>query len=80
MKKILIVEDDTLLNKILTYTWLRKATTSHLLLPMPPLLALKKCEFDLVLLAINLPDGSGLDFCREIREGGLNIAIFPVFQ
>lgn len=29
---------------------------------------LKKRRYDLLILDINLPDGSGLDFCREIRK------------
>lgn len=29
---------------------------------------LKNSAFDLIILDINLPDGSGLDFCREIRS------------
>ena len=33
---------------------------------------LQKNEFDLVLLDINLPDGSGLDLCEEIRTRGQN--------
>ena len=29
---------------------------------------LKSTRFDLVLLDVNLPDGSGFDLCREIKE------------
>ena len=29
-------------------------------------------SFDLVLLDINLPDGSGLDICRRLRKEGRN--------
>lgn len=29
---------------------------------------LRQSAFDLLILDINLPDGSGLDFCREIRQ------------
>lgn len=32
--------------------------------------ALKENEFSLVILDINLPDGSGLEFCKEIRQAG----------
>jgi len=31
---------------------------------------LKQNNFDLLILDINLPDGSGLEFCREIRKTG----------
>lgn len=71
MKKILIVEDDSLLNRTLGYNLTSegyevtsgcsyKDAVQHL----------KKREFDLALLDINLPDGSGLDLCEEIRGRG----------
>ena len=71
MRKILIVEDDTLLNRTLGYNlasegyeitaaYNRKDAVSHL----------KETEFDVALLDINLPDGSGLDLCEEIRGRG----------
>lgn len=35
-----------------------------------------QCQPDLLILDISLPDGSGLDFCREIRkETGIPIAL-----
>jgi len=36
---------------------------------------LKKYEPDLIILDILLPDGSGLDFCSDIRKEGLNTPI-----
>ena len=71
MRKILIVEDDILLNRTLGYNlasdgyevtaaYNYKDAVSHL----------KAIEFDIALLDINLPDGSGLDLCEEIRERG----------
>ena len=71
MRKILIVEDDILLNRTLGYNlasdgyeitaaYNHKDAVSHL----------KETEFDVALLDINLPDGSGLDLCEEIRERG----------
>ena len=71
MRKILIVEDDTLLNRTLGYNlasdgyeitaaYNHKDAVSHL----------KETEFDVALLDINLPDGSGLDLCEEIRGRG----------
>ena len=68
MKHILIVEDDTLLNKTLAYdlaadgyavTTAANARTAAA--------ALQTKVFDLVLLDINLPDGSGYDVCRLIK-------------
>ena len=68
MKRILIVEDDALLNKTLAYNltsdgWeitpaLNAKTAAGLLAGR---------SYDLVLLDINLPDGSGYDLCRLIK-------------
>ena len=68
MKQILIVEDDSFLNKMLAYNLIAddydvtsalnaKAATD----------ALRQREFDMVLLDINLPDGNGYDLCRMIK-------------
>ncbi len=68
MKRILIVEDDALLNKTLAYNlssdgWdvtpaLNAKTAADLLAGR---------SYDLVLLDINLPDGNGYDLCRLIK-------------
>ena len=68
MKRILIVEDDTLLNKTLAYNlacdgWevasaLNTRTAADLL---------TKTKYDLILLDINLPDGNGYDLCKRIK-------------
>ena len=41
---------------------------------------LKSTRFDLVLLDVNLPDGSGFDLCREIKESrpGLPVIFLTV--
>ena len=76
MRKILIVEDDTLLNRTLGYNlasdgyevtaaYNYKDAVSHL----------KAIEFDIALLDINLPDGSGLELLREVKE---NLPGIPV--
>ncbi len=67
--KILVVEDDRILNTTLCYnlsaagyevaTALTKSAAERLC---------KKQEFDLIVLDINLPDGNGFDFCRDIKE------------
>jgi DNA-binding response OmpR family regulator len=69
MKKILIVEDDELLNKTLAYNLAYDGygiVSSYTY--AAALGQLERKTFDLVLLDINLPDGSGLDLCKEIRE------------
>lgn len=68
MKRILIVEDDALLNKTLAYNlssdgWdvtpaLNARTAASLL---------AGTEYDLVLLDINLPDGNGYDLCKLVK-------------
>ena len=68
MKQILIVEDDALLNKTLAYNmtsdgW--KVTSALNARSAANLLA--GTAYDLVLLDINLPDGSGYDLCRLIK-------------
>ena len=68
MKKILLVEDDDLLNKTLTYNLISEGydTVSALNAGTAAKL-LAQTEYDLVLLDINLPDGSGYDLCRLIK-------------
>ena len=68
MKRILLVEDDALLNKTLAYNlssdgWdvtpaLNARTAASLL---------AGTEYDLVLLDINLPDGNGYDLCELVK-------------
>ena len=68
MKQILIVEDDNLLNKTLAYNLasdgygITSASNARTAAS-----ALNSKVFDLVLLDINLPDGSGYDLCRLIK-------------
>ena len=69
LKKILVVEDDRLLNTTLCYnlsaagyvvdTALNRAVASQLC---------EKQDYDLIVLDVNLPDGNGFDFCREVKE------------
>ncbi len=71
MKTILIVEDDVILNKTLTYNLTSdgyEVTSAYRY--RETVNYLKDKEFDVALLDINLPDGNGLDLCREIRGRG----------
>ncbi len=76
MAKILLVEDDREFAEALTL-WLKsvqhvvdcvstKADAKDLL---------KFYHYDLVILDVGLPDGSGLDICRDYREGGGQAAV-----
>lgn len=74
--KLLVVEDDRLLNNTLCYNLsaagyavdsaMTKATATHLC---------EKQDYDLMILDINLPDGSGFDFCREVKERRSDTAV-----
>ncbi|MCI8443565.1 MAG: response regulator transcription factor [Provencibacterium sp.] len=68
MKRILIVEDDALLNKTLAYNLTSDGweVTPALNVRTARRLLIQK-EYDLVLLDISLPDGSGYDLCRLIK-------------
>jgi two-component system phosphate regulon response regulator PhoB len=68
MKEILLVEDDRTLGEILSerltkegykIVWARDVKSAHA--------ALQKA-FDLIILDINLPDGSGLNIAKEIKN------------
>lgn len=68
MKRILIVEDDALLNKTLAYNLISdgwEVTPALKAKTAASLLAGR--SYDLVLLDINLPDGDGYDLCRLIK-------------
>ena len=68
MKRILIVEDDTLLNKTLAYNLTSDGyEVTGVLNARAAATKLSSSEYDLVLLDINLPDGNGYDLCRLIK-------------
>ena len=66
--RMLVVEDDRLLNNTLCYNLdaagyavdsaLTKSAASNFL---------SKQDYDLIVLDVNLPDGNGFDFCREVK-------------
>ena len=67
--RILVVEDDRLLNNTLCYNLsaagyevdaaLTKSAAERLC---------KKQKYDLIVLDVNLPDGNGFDFCRDMKD------------
>lgn len=68
MRRILVVEDDNLLNKTLVYNL--AADSYDIASALNAKTAADKltgAEYDLVLLDINLPDGNGYDLCRLIK-------------
>ena len=71
MKQILIVEDDTVLREGLAAALQNRDTA---VCAAPDLFSARKAlrdkTFDLLLLDCNLPDGSGVDLCREVTTAG----------
>ena len=68
MKRVLIVEDDNLLNKTLAYNLTSDGyEVTGVLNARAAATKLSGSEYDLVLLDINLPDGNGYDLCRLIK-------------
>ena len=67
--RILVVEDDRLLNNALCYN-LNTAgyAVDSALTKSAAGSFLTKQDYDLIVLDVNLPDGNGFDFCREIKE------------
>ena len=68
MKRILIVEDDALLNKTLAYNLISDGwDVTPALNARTAASLLAGTEYDLVLLDINLPDGNGYDLCKLVK-------------
>lgn len=67
--RILVVEDDRLLNHTLCYNLSAMGYTVDAAVTKAEATALYgKQDYDLVVLDVNLPDGNGFDFCRELKE------------
>lgn len=68
MQQILIVEDDHILNQTLTYNLVSegyRVDSAYTLAQARELF--QPARYGILLLDINLPDGSGLKFCEEIK-------------
>lgn len=79
MKKILVFEDDKVLNNTLTYN-LKSAgyTVDSVVTVAEALNRSKDSEYELVVLDINLPDGSGFEVCKAVKEHYADTAIIFV--
>ena len=66
--KILVAEDDRLLNSTLCYNLSVAGNEADAALTKSAaeLLSAKQ-EYDLIVLDVNLPDGSGFDFCSAVK-------------
>ncbi len=76
MSKILIVEDDPQISKILKLNLrLGGFDTDHAGTFAEAWTRIASEHFDLILMDIGLPDGSGLDLCQKVRENGYTVPI-----
>ncbi|MFL8711633.1 response regulator transcription factor [Clostridioides sp. GD02377] len=68
MEKILIVEDDTILNKTLSYNLTEDGyLITSKFTAISALKSIMEYKFDLIILDVNLPDKSGFELCKEIK-------------
>lgn len=76
MQQILVVEDDLVLSAGLCF---ELDTAGYASIPAYNCVKarefLERQSFALVLLDVNLPDGSGFDLCREIKEQSPNLPV-----
>jgi len=71
---VLLVEDEVPLAKLVCeYLEDEGFETDHAVKASQAMQLLDKHDFDVLILDINLPDMSGFEFCKLIRERGINI-------
>jgi DNA-binding response OmpR family regulator len=76
MPKILIIEDDPQITKILKLNLkLSGFDTDNAMTIKDAWAKITTDHFDLLLMDIGLPDGSGLDLCQKVRESGNDVPI-----
>lgn len=69
MKKILIVEDDIMMNEGIAFALKREGYRISTASSIKEASSLLNEVFDLIILDINLPDGDGRTFLKKVREG-----------
>ena len=75
MKRILLVEDDIALGKGICIALQSEKIQIDLCRTLRDAYDKDIFEYDLFILDINLPDGSGLDYLRELREKHCSVPI-----
>lgn len=69
MSRILVVEDESTIADAVLYALRADGLQAeHFLLGRPALARLRAQPFDVVILDVGLPDISGFDLCRELRQ------------
>ena len=67
--RLLVVEDDRLLNNTLCYNLSVSGYAVDSAMPMAEAVRFFETQdYDLIVLDVNLPDGNGFDFCKQIKE------------
>jgi two-component system, OmpR family, catabolic regulation response regulator CreB len=78
---VLIVEDEDAIAQTLRYALTTDGfEAQHVRLIEDARSALRKAQSALVILDVGLPDGSGLDLCREIRTGAFGNTTLPILM
>jgi two-component system catabolic regulation response regulator CreB len=74
--QVLLVEDDPAIARTVCYALARDGiAASHSLLLADARAQWKSRRFDALLLDVGLPDGNGLDWCRELRAASVHAPI-----
>lgn len=73
--RILVVEDDRLLNSTLCYNLGAGYTVDSALSIQEAAQLSRRQDYDLIVLDVNLPDGNGFDFCRELKQRRADTAV-----
>ena len=78
--KLLLLEDDPAIARTVAYALERDGlTVTHSLLVHDARQQLQSARFDLLVLDVGLPDGSGLDLLRDVRNAA-STAVLPVLM
>lgn len=78
MPRIFILEDDdSLLAEVRRVAEFDRAKVESASSVSQAREQIKSAQFDLLILDWNLPDGSGVELCRELRASGQNVLSMP---
>jgi two-component system catabolic regulation response regulator CreB len=78
--RLLLLEDDPAIARTVAYALERDGlTVTHSLLVHDARQQLQSARFDLLVLDVGLPDGSGLDLLRDVRNAA-STAVLPVLM